>query len=166
MLFHATSKLSQISQCPILCPAACKRVVVLESRLLWSDWALPGRHDHHITYETTFVTRKLLFVPLSAVTRSRVEMPPAGKRVVVLESRLLGSGQTGRSLGDMTSWHTGLFSSLERWTSRDQRQQVRSLWSVCDVVRGRCLTVSRALLHVFWGLRMVCMLGGAAASVT
>eukprot|EP00882_Tetradesmus_deserticola_P000301 GHRQ01000333.1.p1 GENE.GHRQ01000333.1~~GHRQ01000333.1.p1 ORF type:complete len:663 (+),score=295.35 GHRQ01000333.1:150-2138(+) len=48
----------------------------------------------------------------------------AGKRVVVLESRLLGSGQTGRALGDMTSWHTGLFSSLERWTSKEQRQQV------------------------------------------
>lgn len=47
--------------------------------------------------------------------------------MVVLESRLLGSGQTGRSLGDMTSWHTGLFSSLERWTSREQRQQVRRL---------------------------------------
>ncbi|WIA42590.1 hypothetical protein OEZ86_008566 [Tetradesmus obliquus] len=48
----------------------------------------------------------------------------AGKRVVLLESRLIGSGQTGRSLGDMTPWHTGLFSSLERWTNREQRQQV------------------------------------------
>jgi hypothetical protein len=68
---------------------------------------------------------------------------PAGKRVVVLESRLLGSGQTGRSLGDMTSWHTGLFSSLERWTSRDQRQQVGSLQSVrfvlCFVVTVNAL---------------------------
>jgi hypothetical protein len=53
--------------------------------------------------------------------------------VVVLESRLLGSGQTGRSLGDMTSWHTGLFSSLERWTSRDQRQQVGYFQSIWDV---------------------------------
>jgi hypothetical protein len=24
----------------------------------------------------------------------------------------------------MTAWHTGLFSSLERWTSSDQRKQV------------------------------------------
>lgn len=44
---------------------------------------------------------------------------------MVLESRLLGSGQTGRSIGDMTSWHTGLFSSLERYTSTEQRRQVR-----------------------------------------
>eukprot|EP00878_Enallax_costatus_P023203 GHUV01024670.1.p1 GENE.GHUV01024670.1~~GHUV01024670.1.p1 ORF type:complete len:332 (+),score=93.23 GHUV01024670.1:275-1270(+) len=48
----------------------------------------------------------------------------AGKRVVVLESRVIGSGITGRSLGDMTVWHTGLFSSLERYTSTNQRQQV------------------------------------------
>jgi hypothetical protein len=48
----------------------------------------------------------------------------AGKRVVVLESRVLGSGITGRALGDMTVWHTGMFSSLERWTSADQRKQV------------------------------------------
>lgn len=47
-----------------------------------------------------------------------------GKRVVVLESRLLGSGQTGRAVGDMTTWHTGLFSSLERYTSTEQRKQV------------------------------------------
>ena len=53
-----------------------------------------------------------------------VLMLPAGKRVVVLESRLLGSGQTGRAVGDMSSWHTGLFSSLERWTSTEQRKQV------------------------------------------
>jgi glycine/D-amino acid oxidase-like deaminating enzyme len=58
----------------------------------------------------------------------------AGKRVVVLESRLLGSGQTGRSLGDMTSWHTGLFSSLERWTSRDQRQQVVTCYVICYII--------------------------------
>jgi hypothetical protein len=32
----------------------------------------------------------------------------------------------------MTSWHTGMFSSLERWTSRDQRQQVGSLESAWD----------------------------------
>lgn len=63
-----------------------------------------------------------------------VPVPPtaglfaAGKRVVVLESRLIGSGQSGRSLGDMTSWHTGLFSSLERWTSTEQRKQVTCLF--------------------------------------
>jgi hypothetical protein len=39
---------------------------------------------------------------------------------------------------DMTSWHTGLFSSLERWTSRDQRQQVGSLESFWHVVPGHC----------------------------
>lgn len=50
---------------------------------------------------------------------------PAGKRVVVVESRVIGSGITGKSLGDMTVWHTGMFSSLERWTSTDQRKQVR-----------------------------------------
>jgi hypothetical protein len=61
------------------------------------------------------------------------------------------------SVHDMTSWHPGLFSSLERWTSRDQRQQGRSLWSDWDVVPGRCFAVSRALLHVFWEMRMMCI---------
>jgi hypothetical protein len=59
----------------------------------------------------------------------------AGKRVVVLESRLIGSGQTGRSVGDMTGWHTGLFSSLERWTTPDQRKQV----GVCVWAQNACV---------------------------
>lgn len=50
----------------------------------------------------------------------------AGKRVVVVESRVIGAGMTGRAVGDMSVWHTGLFSSLERWTNTEQRKQVRS----------------------------------------
>lgn len=30
-------------------------------------------------------------------------------------------------MGDMTSWHTGLFSDLEGWTSAEQRKQVCSV---------------------------------------
>lgn len=59
-----------------------------------------------------------------------------GKRVVVLESRLLGSGQTGRAVGDMTTWHLGLFSSLERYTSTEQRKQVSSMGLPCAGVHA------------------------------
>lgn len=63
-------------------------------------------------------------LPLRVVSSHASPLPGPGKRVVVLESRPLGSGQTGRSLGDMPAWHTGLFSNLERWTSSTQRKQV------------------------------------------
>ncbi|KAF8056255.1 UGP3 [Scenedesmus sp. PABB004] len=67
-----------------------------------------------------------------------------GKRVVVLEARVLGGGQTGRCPADMPGpWHTGLFSSLERWTTRAQRAQARG--GRAAAVRARRSERRRAL---------------------
>jgi hypothetical protein len=49
---------------------------------------------------------------------------PSGKQVVVLEARVTGGGNTGKQLGDLSTWNNNLYSRLQHWYGADITKKV------------------------------------------